>query len=54
MEKYRAITKEIEKHLNNISERQLKQYITDIALDDENIYNDLRTMSQMNIFKVIK
>lgn len=47
-------TKEIEKHLSNISDQQLRQYIADIALDNENIYSDLRTMSTMNNFHIVK
>ncbi len=47
-------TKDIEKYLANISEEQLKQYIKDIAIDNENIYTDLRTMNNMNIFRIIK
>ena len=47
-------TKEIEKYLANISEQELKQYIKDIALDNKKIYTDLKTMNNMNSFRIIK
>ena len=47
-------SREIKEYLHNISEQQLKHYVADIALDNENIYNDLRTMSTMNNFHIAK
>jgi hypothetical protein len=47
-------SREIKEYLHNISEQQLKHYIADIALDNENIYNDLKTMSTMNNFHIVK